>query len=399
MISRRDILLATTGLVGTAIPRLVGAQAGPCMPPSLTLDGTSAPSGTCPTAGLPEYISGMSSYQVRALTGTYSPTNGKETLRSVTPAEWLAAENDNVMAPWSGGPKPTNGTRMYVHGGGHSDSLNNGVYRYDFAGTTKPTGWTLQKISAVSAANPSGNGSYSDGNPESAHTYDGMCELNGVLYRFGGAGVPNGYFLNDAWAFNTATSAWSRLADIPVQWGGFAIAHPGTNKILLLERWVTYNTYTFYRVGTNNYSSVKNASQQWPDLSTLAMKPLTSTTSLGLVSGRNKSFSLSIDWSAETVSQTSRTISSFQSLDGPSIVYDPTRDRFWIFGGSPQSSSIGEINPSTWAVTSHSLTGSSMGSGGSGYEGSYGRFVFMDSFRAIGFVNNVEGPSYVIKLP
>src|SRR5262245_48162811 len=40
-------------------------------------------------AQTPTYISSMSAYQVRALTGSFAPTNGQISMRSVTPAEWL----------------------------------------------------------------------------------------------------------------------------------------------------------------------------------------------------------------------------------------------------------------------------------------------------------------------
>ena len=89
----------------------------------------------------PSYISSMSDYGIRALTGTYAPTNGNETMRSVKPADWLT--DDNIIAPWSGGPYAISGTKLFVHGGGHGDSANNGMYVYDFSGTSAPTGWTL----------------------------------------------------------------------------------------------------------------------------------------------------------------------------------------------------------------------------------------------------------------
>src|SRR5210317_846718 len=62
------------------------------------------------TGPVPEYISSMSTFEVRRLDDSYSPTNGNISMESVTPAEWLNNDPsvlglDAVVAAWSGGGK------------------------------------------------------------------------------------------------------------------------------------------------------------------------------------------------------------------------------------------------------------------------------------------------------
>jgi hypothetical protein len=398
MVNRRIFLAAGAGLVTAAIPKLASAVA--CVPPTLTLDNSETVINDCAPAGVPGYISSMNSFQVRALTGAFAPTNGFTTLRSRTPPEWLTGTpyNDYIMPPWSGGPKPTTGTKMYVHGGGHGNSLNNGMYAFDLAGSSLPTGWTLPRISSPSAAD-SGGGAYSDGRPRAVHTYDGLCELNGVIYRYGGATYV-GNFLGEMWAFNIATSTWSARASAPQGGYGATIADPVSNKILVIHQYSasagSTNQYMFYRPATNTWSAVKAVSSIWPNYACGAYRPSSSTY---LIAGSGKAFSGVIDWSAETITQTSRSLGSLQGTAGPSTVYDPTADRFWMFGGVSQPNSINEVNPTTWGVTSRALSGDGLGSYESNYQGSFGRFVFINGYRAIGFANSPTNPAYVIKLP
>ncbi len=404
MTKRREFLISAASVLAAAFPRVVVATL-PCAPPSLTLDGSDSIQSGCATDS-PSYISSMSSYQVRALTGNFGPANGFESLHSTTPTggalgDWTAAYGDNVMVPWSGGAKPLSGSKMYVHGGGHTDSANNGMYLFDYAGTTKPTGWSLAKISATSAVTSGTSAAYADGVPRSVHSYDVMCTLDGMIYRITGAYYEGGNNNNAVWRFNPANATWSRLANLPTESSrGFCIADPASKKILYLERETSYFGYAFYRVGSDTWSSLRTGTLQWPDGGCAAYRPdANPATGTGLVVGEGKAISFSIDWRAEAIAQTSRSLGSV-ATGAPCCFYDPLQDRFISWGGGTGGgTALHEIDPSTWVVTTRTLSGDPILSGGSSYQGSFGRFVFMDSFRAIGFATSVSGPAYVIKLP
>lgn len=330
----------------------------------------------------PSYISSMADYQVRAMSGTYAPMNGTSTLSGIMPAGVFTS--DDIMRPWSGGPKMTTGHKLWVHGGGHSDSNNNTISYFDFSGDTAPTGWIL----ANAGSNPPNST-----HPVSVHTYDGMCELNGTIYRIGGSTNPSGFFTAEFWAFNTSTNVWSQLTNYPGgSFGGMLVADPSTGKLLAMERWNTYLTYAFYNPATGTWSAAKDVAAQWPDYAVAAYNTASSTVYMDA----GKAFSCSVNWSSETITQTSHTTAR---SSGTACVYDPTRNSYWMWGGGAAAiTTIYEVNATTYAVTSHTLTGDTM-TPESGTIGAFGRFVFMDDWRAIGFVPSRSSAAYIIKLP
>jgi hypothetical protein len=84
------------------------------------------------------------------------------------------------------------------------------------------------------------------------------------------------------------------------------------------------------------------------------------------------------------------------------VVYDPHRDVYWMFGGQDGSSgwsTIYEMNADgpSWHITAHQLSGDTIEA--IQQKGSYGRFVLMNQWRAIGLLGSHASPVYVIKLP
>jgi len=344
---------------------------------------------------MPEYISTLVPFQVRSLAGNYAPSNGTSTLRSVMPSMW--AGNDDIMRPWSGGAKSTSGTKMYVHGGGHADSSNNSLTSFDFAGSSRPTGWSVENAGQTGVTSDMSSGS--TGAPISVHTYDGMVDMGTALYRFGGSSYPSGGFTVQALRYDKAASIWTRLPTWPgMQFAGMALANGAAGKILLMDRWVSFNTYAFYRVASNSWSPLRSVSAQWNSDGSSAYDPATNT---GLTIGGNgygaTAFSIGIDWSGETVSQSSRSMQTFGG--GASLVWDPTRSCYWCFGAAANTGTLYQINPSNFSVTAHTLTGDVPLTPESGGSGSYGRYVMLDSWRAIGSVSSRSSPAFVIRLP
>lgn len=345
----------------------------------------------------PAYISSMSPFQVRNLSGSYAPTNGSTSLQSIMPGMW--AGNDNIINPWSGGAKSAAGTKMYVHGGGHSDSSNNGLYSFDFAGTTRPTGWAVENAGQTGVTADLSVGA--TGYPISVHTYDGMVDMGTALYRLGGSSYPSGGFTVQALRYDKASAVWTRLPNYPTgpQFAGMMIGNPVAGKIAAFDRWVTNTSYAFYRVATNNWSSPGSVSQQWSSDGSAAFDPATNT---GIcVSNANgyggSSFSMAINWSAETMTQTPRSLAGIGS--GAALIWDPTRGVYWCFGADGNTTTLYEINPTTFVVTPHALTGDAPLTPEATYHGAFGRWVFMDSWRAIGSVASRSGAAFVIRLP
>ena len=109
---RREFLVAA-GSVSAALavrPRL--AFGSPCPPATVSLDSDSAATGCVNGVSNAAYVNTMSGFQVLQLTGTYAPTNGQETIQSITrsssPYDWLNGEPGNtgfrsITEKWSGG--------------------------------------------------------------------------------------------------------------------------------------------------------------------------------------------------------------------------------------------------------------------------------------------------------
>jgi len=173
---------------------------------------------------------------------------------------------------WSGGVFEERLRRLLVIGGGHNDYWGNEVYGFDLASGT----WTLVK--AASGLGPTGVPSepMPDGNPVSRHTYDGLAYLRhlGQVFMFGGATSPNGYSVNNAWSFDTASGAWRARAAAPSTGAGhyyMASAYdPVTRKVYVrnqhgfyaydpdADRWsgaiVSFNHPPYYpRLQTHHY--------------------------------------------------------------------------------------------------------------------------------------------------
>lgn len=355
----------------------------------------------------PEYIATMSEFEVRALSGTYAPLNGNVSIDSVTPGEWLTNDPGvvglaGIIVAWSGGAKGVSGSKLFVHGGGHNDSANNGLYIFDFSGTNKPTGWTVPSISTVSSVRI--GGTYADGNPAAAHTYDGMvyAHHNDHVYRFAGAiWNPSGASTRVAWKYSVATNNWTMLPEQPGQVNTVGAIYDSNSGKIAVSFGGQFQA-AFFRTSDETWSSLKSTgSGFWGGDATGAYDP---TRRRGIQVGSGESRLIDFNWAAETLSVRDLSATGeteLLSIGAPSAVYDAARDSFWIFGGpsnSPGWQNIYEMNASTFEIQRWPLSGNPI-LAQAGSHGSYGRYVFMPEWRAIGIVASHSSPAYVIRLP
>jgi hypothetical protein len=357
----------------------------------------------------PNYISAMDDFEVRSLSGAQAPASGNLSMRDVTPSEWINNDPavsglEGVITAWSGGAKG-NGSTLFVHGGGHSDSANNGLYTFDFRGTDRPNGWeTPLVISRVSDVIANGY-EYADGKPVAVHTYDGLfyARHNAKIYRFGGSRYSNGFMAKGAFKFDTATDTWSRVPDYPNTAGGAkTIYDPDSGKIFVTMN-DTLEGY-FFRTSNDTWSSAKSYGGNGFPYDSLGAWD--ESRGRGIIVGDGEMSLLQINFDSETVSVSGFSASGSTSIfgyHGISAAYDRVADVYWLFGGptsSPGWSTLYEMNADgpPWTVRAHSLSGSSI-TRKNGMIGSWGRFVLMDSWRAIGLIASETSPVFVIKLP
>lgn len=350
----------------------------------------------------PAYIAALSPYEVLELASTSS---GNVSMQDVTPAEWdgsAGANNlDAVVVSYSGGGKAVTGTILSVHGGGHNDGANNGMYLYEFAGTTQPFGWKSPLVISDLDQITVSSTTYSDGKPASIHTYDHMVTIGDYVYRFRGSRWEDGSDGYLPWRYSLQNDTWEELATGGPS-AGFhilsTIADQATEKVLC--SWESAITY-FYRAAADTWSSAKTLGFHIGEYNIGIRGP----DSECLIVGEGAKRVVTVDFSAETVSSAAFVSSGDDEIldaDGISGFYDPTLDCYWLFGGAAANTdgyaNLYHVNRSTWAVTAHALTGDAI-SIMPGTIRSSGRFLFMDEYRAIGFVTTVDGPAYVIRLP
>ena len=274
---RRDLLLrggsvALAATVGS--PFAFGVATVPCPPPLTQIDGDAQSVATVCANGSSTigYLNSMAPFEVRQLSGSLAPSNGKATMRSTTPEAWLSSDPGDVGLPailsaWSGGIGDSATNRLFILGGGHGDSANNGIYVYDFSGASAPNGFSIASgsQSAVGAAptiaqgDPTNYTQYSDGRMSAKHTYDGVVFASEKVYVFGGGSWGAGGFTRDIWRFQGTT--WSRMPDPPLVGGTdrpWTAFDPTTKKVLYFNPGGTQ--FAFYNTSNETWGSVRNLS-------------------------------------------------------------------------------------------------------------------------------------------
>jgi hypothetical protein len=385
-----------------------------------------------PTAdAVPAWAAGLADYEVRSLTGaTYGPTNGNETINSVVPSEWLSS-SVGLVRPWCGGAADVAGKRLFVHGGGHGDSANNGVYVYDFNGADRPTGWTLapNSLSAVADVSPSVTVYAADGKPVAVHTYDCQFFANGKLRRVGGCAYSSGNTCDVGYAYDTVTEQW--VGGNPAtpfvtgltngSYSNTLLVSPDGSKVL----WLRSAGATFIDVATGTktnvsgptiYGSYASATSAYDsDLDrylTLGAK----TSSNDTVFVGEQAILTLVNWNTQTVSHSEITTSShplsnlasyINTVDskGASIVYDNVRKSFWVFGmekhltGATMSTQLLEIDSTTFAVTAHTLSAGLPVS--TPVRGSFNRHILLTfgQTRVICTAQSVSSPMQCFRIP
>lgn len=368
---------------------------------------------------MPAYVADLSAYYVRKLSGTYAPTNGNATMASVTPSEWYnnasapagATDLEGVIREYSGGFKAFEGTKLRVHGGGHAQSGNNGIYEADVSGSATWGGFRVVDLSAVASVRDMSNSvvTYSDGRPGSVHTYD-SCVLatNGNVYRFGGARWSDGNPTDSCWKWNTTTEEWTALPNYPDAGsltGAWTAYDSASGKILVVGSSV--NDCRILDLSDDTWSAAIAITGAGAGF--YQCMAYDTSRSRAVLFGQGTAIQYyTVNWAAESLTRSTATITAANtggtesmSSNGVSAFYDPTRDSFWVFGSAGAAgyfSAIYEVDASTFASTKTTLSGDTI-TYDTSQQGMYGRFLFRDDWRAAFYVTSVTEPPYLIRLP
>ena len=126
------------------------------------------------------------------------------------------------VTAYSGGTFDTNGNRLLIAGGGHSDWGGNEVYALDLDSAA------LERLNAPSYPVRDGcvnGGTNADGRPVARHTYNHLEFLpaSGEMFLYGGSLWQCGNLSQDSWTFNTASLTWTARPSALTPRGSFAV--------------------------------------------------------------------------------------------------------------------------------------------------------------------------------
>ena len=417
--------------------------------------GIAAGNPSPPPGTVPAYIAQLSASpstkiaQVLPLTNNAyynaAPTNGNTTYFTAASAIWQTNPGlipvsgsgttyyfhlRNVRNWSGGGGDPTNHWAI-AHGGGHAGSCYNGVLKYDYNGTTAPTGWSVIPGSETNADGTAAGiqaqitagdvNQYGDGKPASVHLYGGgLVTQPGVFVRYSGSptgagGAPGivAAFQCDLTNTNPAVNPWTRLPDQnPGASGSIVSAYdPTTNRIYFASE----NASSLF-LDMNTTPRTWSASSKFP--TGQVQSSMAYDTKRGrviMVGGFSSS-----QYQLANINFATEAVSGFTTFTptgdpcpvlttpggGVGTVYDPLLDGYWLFGAQGVAfDHIYFMDAATFAVTAYQLqdltnTNFDILAANAGFsQGSYTGFVFMSDWRALGVFTDSDQPAYVIRLP
>jgi hypothetical protein len=407
----------------------------------------SAPASATATA-VPTYVSALAPFQVAGLSAV---SNGKATwFSAVDPLYDSTSFNgggDNAvfsvkhLSTESGGFADPDGRAFYALGGGHADGAYNGIIKYDLSGTTMPTGWSVQAGSESALADipevvtypPSLNfGTYPDGRAGSTHNYGAMVfdSTNRTMSRFAGsywaAGSMEGLALTEInWKFDFNANTWAGLpffngvSQGAVAVGGQVYHDKAKRKALYVN---SQSWGNFYNTATQTFGARVTINSTATSMATRLQGGYDPSRSRAIIVGKGRQKMFTINFDDETVgtctdfTATGDTEILGATIEGVGVEYDPTLDRFWLFGGRDNAGSVpsGDLlfNKLYWinaadlddgAVTVFSQALSTtipvVSTGAGFFMGLYRRYCLIPEWRALAVATSYNQPVHVIRLP
>ena len=302
-----------------------------------------------------------------------------------------------VMADWSGGLFDTQRNRFVIEGGGHNGYYGNEIYAIDL--NANPIATVLVKDAAHGSAVSNVTScpeAYTDGTPDSRHTYNGELYLakQDLYMLYSGSKANCGSFSNGMWYFNPTTLAWTQIsvsgaAPNPAQNGSFAETayDPTTGNVYEVEA----NMGVFWK-----YDPVAKV---WTSLANVTgCSALNGTTAID--DGRRLYFcvgnggfhkvSLNAPYTATALSGSG--CGNLKSINAPGFTYDPVQKLMvgWAGGNTAYL-----YNPDTDSCTTATYSG---GPTTIQANGTFGRFQYSPAAGVFIVANSVDSSVYTLRL-
>lgn len=317
-----------------------------------------------------------------------------------SPLDPDAGDPANVTIAWSGGAYDTFRDRLMVWGGGHSDYGGNEVYAFSVNTLTWSRIWGPS--ADIPPMPPTCSSTYSDGNPCSRHTYDGLQYLpdQDRFWISGGSfWCGSGSSAADAFTLNLATGVWTRRANPP--WTYLELGSdydPVTHRVYMVAP-VSWGALTYYNPATDTYSQIGTGGDGSSSYMTSVIDPvrrLFISVGTGYNTPSRNPYVYNIALSnPPVVQQPTSGNGDMNSSVYPGLVFDPVSDRVigWDGGGSVYS-----LNTTTWVWTKINPNPASPIPPGPTVHGTFGRFAYIPSKNAFIVVNRIDQNVWIYKL-
>jgi hypothetical protein len=327
------------------------------------------------------------------------------------PGHWYMVPNSNLSAvtpnptppgyygpaavtdAWSGGAYDTKRDRLIIWGGGHGDYAGNEVYVFDINALR----WSRIWGPTPNVPFPGGcDETYSDGNPVSRHTYDGLEYLPNVdrFISNDGSLYQCGWSTRGTWMFDFDNLQWTRRADRPeaAELGPVSAYDSVTGRFLVdgagSRPLYEYDPQT--NIWTRRGASPMGNYQQ--------VGAFDSKRRLLVRIGDGEVNVYDLKQSGLVTPQRVTTTGATAMVNATYIgfEYDPVSDRFVAWHGGAD---VYLLNPDTWVWTR--ITPASTNTvipTAAPHQGTFGRFRYIPSKNAFITFNSIYGNVYVYKL-
>jgi hypothetical protein len=298
-----------------------------------------------------------------------------------------------IVGAWSGGAYDTKRDRLLVWGGGHADYGGNEIYAFDMNSLT----WSRIWGPSANIPDPGGSASdtYSDGNPVSRHTYDGLEYLpttdqfwiNGGS-RYCGSGSAG----RDTWVFDFASNQWIQKANLPICDGCAYLEQstaydPVTGHIWLVQ---SGNELFEYTPSTNTWAARGGSSVGSDHAGALDWKR-----HKFVVIGGGSAYFYDVSQTGTVARQTLNTTGATGIIGTryPGLAYDPVADRMVAWNGGAD---VYILNMDTLVWTKQTTTGPVVPTAAAS-AGTYGRFRYIPSKNVYVVVNDIDQNVFIYR--
>lgn len=301
---------------------------------------------------------------------------------------------ESIIAAWNSGAYDAKRDKLVVFGGGHNDYGGNEIYVFDINSLRWSRIWGPSPN--IPATQGPCNETYSDGNPASRHTYDGLEYLPNVdkfLAHGGSLYCGSGSASSGTWLFDFNTLKWTRKTNIPTcaQLEMVSAYDPVTGHVFvngpascneLLEYDPIANTWT-ERGESAGYRKVAAIDSKRRKM---------------VVIGEGTADAYPLKKTGIIPRQRLNTKGANEILNAnyPGFEYDPVSDKFVAWNGGAHVYTL-NMDTLVWTKVTPVSTNKVIPTPPT-ESGTYGRFRYIPSKNAFIVVNHIDENVYIYKL-